>query len=120
MAYGTDSGPLGKLKRAAEELYSPPLNFQELAEWGLKAEDFAEDHVYVWPDNWRAVEFFSSIGPGAWNVGMGGPIGIRPESFREVRLAVGIKADEWRDMYADIRAMENAALNRMRREIKNG
>jgi len=51
---------------------------------------------------------------------MGGPIGIRPEAYREIRLALGIKNSDWREMYSDIRVMESAALEEMRKEMNNG
>lgn len=68
----------------------------------------------VWPDNWRVLMVFASIGPGAWNVGPSGAIGIRPETFRELRLLHGISAPDWRAMYPDVMAMEAAALDAMR------
>lgn len=47
-------------------------------------------------------------------MGSAGPVGIRPEAFREVRLALGITAAQWRDIYPDVRVLEDAALEAMR------
>jgi len=85
--------------------------------------------VEVWPDCWDAVQFFASVPPAAWSFKPdtsgknakgervtypGGPVGIRPEAFREVRLALGITAAQWRDIYPDVRVLEDAALETMR------
>lgn len=68
----------------------------------------------VWPDNWAAVRFFASVGLGAWSIGPRGATGIRPEAFREIRLALGVGLAAWREMYPDVMAMEAAALDAMR------
>lgn len=83
--------------------------------WGLTLDDFANEATEVWPDNWPAVEFFAAIGPGAWSVGPAGPYGVRPEACREVRLAMGITAAQWRAIYPDFRVLEDAALETMRK-----
>lgn len=67
--------------------------------------------VDVWPDCWRSVEFFGALGNGCWSIGPAGPVGLKPESFREVRLALRITAREWPDVYADVQVMERAALD---------
>lgn len=72
----------------------------------------------MWPDNWPAVCFFEAVGPGAWSLGPGGPVGIRPEAFREIRLALGITAAQWRDIYPDVCVLEGAAVETMRASSK--
>lgn len=67
--------------------------------------------VDVWPDNWRSVEFFSALGNGCWSIGPAGAVGLKPESFREVRLALRITGREWPDIYSDVRVMERTALD---------
>jgi len=102
-------------------MYSPPRDLAKLATWGLKPEDFAdEDNVEVWPENWATVKFFDAIPPGAWNVGPGGPIGVRPEAVREVRLALGIQRSQWQAMYDDLQAMESEAVKTMNESRRNG
>jgi hypothetical protein len=58
------------------------------------------------------------VGAGCWNVGPGGPLGIRPEAYREIRLALGITASQWREMFADIGVMEEEARKTMREQAK--
>lgn len=81
---------------------------------GLAPEDFVEEVFEVWPDNWAVVQFFASIGPGAWNIGPSGAVGIRPEAFRELRLAMGVSLKDWPPMYRDICVMEQAAVGVLR------
>lgn len=99
---------------AARDLYAaPPVIDKEL---GLVESDFPPVVVEVWPDCWEVVQFFAAVGPGAWNAGPGGFIGIRPEAFREIRLALGISAGKWREFYPDVMVMEDAALAEIRRD----
>jgi hypothetical protein len=87
----------------------------------LTPEDFGADHdlIEVWPENEQAVVFFAAIGAGAWNVGPGGPIGIRPEAMREIRLALGINAAQWRGgLFLDVAVMEAEALKTMKEQAK--
>ena len=97
--------------------------------WGVSPDDFAEEVTEVWPDCWPAVQFFAAVPPAAWlfkpdtsgkNAAgqlvtyFGGPVGIRPEAFREIRLALGTTVAQWRDIYPDVRVLEEAAVETMR------
>lgn len=97
--------------------------------WGVSPDDFAEEVVEVWPDCWDAVQFFAEVPPAAWlfkpdTSGQnasgervtypGGPVGIRPEAFRELRLSLGVTGVKWREIYPDVRALEQAAVETMR------
>lgn len=99
-------------------LYTAPPDPAKLALWGLTPADFDDAPMEVWPENWQAVQFFAAIGAGAWSIGPGGPVGIRPEAFREVRLGLGITAQQWRVMFGDIAAMEAEALRVMKEQTK--
>jgi hypothetical protein len=98
----------------------------EMAAFGLTPDDYspeerqkllADDTVGVWPDNWLSVCVFDAMGT-QWNVGMGGPIGLRYESLREVRLRYAIPASEWRHVFDDLQLMEAHALEQMHRKSK--
>lgn len=82
--------------------------------FGLRPEDYdgekPPDVIDVWPDNWESVLFFDALGGGSWNMGPQGPVGLRPEAFREVRLAMGIGRDRWPAVFDDVRVMQDAAL----------
>lgn len=118
MAASTDTGPIGKLKAAARALYTQQPSEAELAIWGLRPDDFTEDALSVWPDNWAAVEFFSYVGAGAWNIGYSGPIGIRPEAYREVRCGLGVTDEQWRDIFRDVCVLEAEAIETMKKASK--
>jgi hypothetical protein len=84
---------------------------------GLTPEDYAaENTVKAWPETWRAVQFLDALGNGAWNMGPGGATGLRPETFREGRLALRITRDEWPRLLADVRVIEAAALDEIHKE----
>lgn len=95
-------------------MYQPPPDAAQMAAFGITPEDMADEAVEVWPDCWAAVRFFDAIGPGAWSMGASGPVGIRPEAYREIRLALGITAAQWRELYPDVCTLESAALETMR------
>ncbi len=100
-------------------LYTALPSASACAEWGLVPADFESDRrIELWPENERAFTFFASIGGGAWNIGPGGPVGIRPEAFREIRLALGVTGLEWREMFIDVMAMESEALATMREQTE--
>lgn len=80
----------------------------------MRASDYADEDISVWPDNWRSLLFFNDLGAGCWAAGNKGPIGLRFETFREVRLAHRITADEWPQVFADLQVLERAALDEMR------
>jgi hypothetical protein len=115
-----DAGTLGKLKSAGAALYKKPPSKKDRAMMkflGLTPDDYAEQNcVEVWPDNWPAVMFFQALGNGAWNMGAGGPIGLRPEAFREIRLAQRIRAADWPALLADIRVLEDGALDEIHKD----
>lgn len=80
--------------------------------FGLTMADYAaENTVEVYPENWSAVLFFKALGHGNWNMGAGGPTGLRFEAFREARLVLGTTLAEWREMFPKIKVMEEAALD---------
>lgn len=86
--------------------------------FGLRPEDYPENMitVEVWPENWPAVVFFEALGFGSWNMGQGGPVGLRYEVFKEVRIALDISDKEWPELFRSIRILESAALEEMHKE----
>ncbi len=81
-----------------------------MAFFNLTEADYPEADIAVCSDNWPAVMFFAALGQGSWNMGSSGPTGLRFETFREVRLARGVRMAEWPDLFTQIRVMEQAAL----------
>ncbi|MBT2326128.1 DUF1799 domain-containing protein [Variovorax paradoxus] len=84
--------------------------------FALTADDYPEDDVDVWPENWPAVLFFEALGNGSWNMGPNGPTGLRYETFRELRLVRGVRAADWPAMFEALRVLEQAALEEIHKE----
>jgi hypothetical protein len=88
-----------------------------MAFWGLTSADYEKQNTLdVFPDCWPAVEFFAALGSGAWSIGPGGAVGIRPEACREVRLALGTTSQQWRRIYQDLRPLEEGALDEIHKD----
>ena len=75
-----------------------------------------QEHLEIWPENWRIVEVFSGMET-QWNYsGMGGrPIGMRYESLPVVLDAVSIPPAERPEVFAGLRLMERATLDEVNR-----
>ncbi|MEY2654570.1 MAG: hypothetical protein RLZZ524_1598 [Pseudomonadota bacterium] len=84
---------------------------EALAAFGLKRdgpepEDAAFD---VWPENWRAVQVFASLGT-QWTVGMAGSTGLRYEALPFVFEMQGVDRAQWPELFDQIRVCEVEAL----------
>ena len=103
--------PLGKLSAAAAAFFRPT---PEVAE-GFAPEDYWEESVGVWPENWRALQLFVGLQTQwSWAVGFGGGgrVGLRYEAIYPLldRIAAGDQA-EWDVLFADMQHMELAVLH---------
>lgn len=81
---------------------------------GCAPEDYWEDPVEVWPECRGALELFVALET-QWNVavgiGGGGKVGLRYEAvYPLLELAADGDRQEWRNLFADIRVMEQAVL----------
>ena len=71
----------------------------------------------MWPDNARAVRFFSRI-LGRWHLDGGGlPTGLRWESIYPLIDRMGLAPSEWDALAADLEVMEAAACSHLRERI---
>lgn len=81
---------------------------------GFEAEDYWEDPVEVWPENWGVLSLFVGLQT-QWHVaigmGGGGRIGLRYEALYPLldRAADGDKR-EWDHLFADVQLMELEVL----------
>lgn len=112
---------LGKLKRAAQELYRPAASAQELAQFGLSPDDFDEsdEQMELWPCNWTAFIVFEAMST-QWRAGMCGATGLDYTALPVVMQMCGVAADEQPAVFADIRVMEDAALRAFREQRESG
>lgn len=89
---------------------------EELDAHGLSLEDYEEeDFVFVWPSNRRAFDFFRGVGT-RWYAGPAGPIGLRWEAIYPLMDRMGLAAEEWDALRADLEVMERAALAEIGRQ----
>ena len=72
-----------------------------------------QDDIEVWPDNWLPVQAFIWLDT-QWNVGYGGPIGLRYEVFPEARRRFAISDEAWPDVADCVQIMENKAIRIMK------
>lgn len=71
-----------------------------------------EELVEVWPDNWTVFTIFEDLST-QWLAGPGGPIGLNYGSIKPVLGFRGIKRNQRRAIFDDLRIMETAALKQM-------
>ncbi|MDR2297845.1 MAG: DUF1799 domain-containing protein [Comamonas sp.] len=81
---------------------------------GFVPEDYWEEPVVVWPENWEVLALFVSLQTQwaiALGMGSGGRIGLRYEAVYPMldRVSGGDK-QEWDRLFTDMQAMEHAVL----------
>jgi hypothetical protein len=83
---------------------------EELANTGLTLEDYADDFVECWPENWRAFTTFAPIST-QWRAGSAGPFaldyGVLLQRLDRMKLADA----EYEALFDDVRVLEAAALS---------
>lgn len=96
-------------------MYEPGLTKQDLAEMqagGFTPDDYPDEVVEVWPENWPAYALFSFMRT-QWRVGMAGATGLDYVPLHRKMDRMELSPDQYDDLEADIQAMEFAALNAM-------
>lgn len=83
---------------------------------GLSPEDYVEETTaYVWPCHVAAVNLFIELGT-QWRVGPAGPYGLDYNVVYRAIDDLGTSKDEVRQLKEDIRILEDAALEEMRKD----
>lgn len=100
---------------AARALYRPAPAAQELAAFGLQAADIAEPPVEVYPCTLAALDLMAALGT-QWRVGQGGVTGLDYAAAESALRLQRTPRSQWPQLFADLRVMERAALQEMRRE----
>ena len=80
--------------------------------YGLTLEEASGPPVVVWPDNWAAVQLFSSIAT-QWRVGMSGATGLdyNPLFHRMDRMSLA--STSYETLFEEIQTIEDEALKAM-------
>jgi hypothetical protein len=85
-----------------------------LAAFGLTRADVAADEqVEVWPDNWDAVSVFTSMRT-QWRTSFAGAVGLDYGVLPTIFSLHNIKRPRRKDIFDDLRILEDAALEAMR------
>lgn len=79
---------------------------------GFEPEDYEDDFIEVWPENWPAVDLFISMGT-QWRIGMGGATGMDYGALYPQLDRLTDTPEQYDDLFSDIRWMERAALATM-------
>ncbi len=102
----------GKLKAAARAVYKQQAADAELAAFGFSADDYPEDVISVYPDNWPHVEVFIAM-KRQWRIGGNGPIGLDSTSLLSCLKLLRRPKKTWPETLEAIQVMELEALNEM-------
>ncbi|UGA37804.1 DUF1799 domain-containing protein [Chromobacterium haemolyticum] len=79
----------------------------------MNEEDFEEQELMVWPDNWQAVILFTRLRT-QWRVGFGGAVGLDYNVLYRMMDRLQLKQEEVELMESDIQVMEAESLEAMR------
>jgi len=70
--------------------------------------------VEIWPDNWQAFKVFDAIGT-QWRIGFNGATGLDYSVLPEIWRRTKTKIEDRDSVFLDLRIMEEAALQEMRK-----
>lgn len=98
-------------------MYTPGATAQEAASFGLTLEEASGPPIEVWRDTEQSVLVFDALGSQWIYAGMGGvPTGIVYASIEPVLRVRKVPAEDWAQVFEDIRVLESAALEEMHRQ----
>jgi len=79
---------------------------------GFEPEDYEDDFIEVWPENWPAVDLFISMGT-QWRIGMEGRTGLDYGALYPQLDRLTDTPEQYDDLFSDIRWLERSALATM-------
>jgi hypothetical protein len=88
-------------------------------EFGLRPSDFTEPSVDVWPEAWDAVQLFSRIS-NQWRAGPGGAFGLDYLVVYHELDRRALSPEQYDGTLAQLRVIEGAALDLIRKESGKG
>lgn len=98
-------------------MYRPGATAEEASSLGLTLEEASGPPIEVWPDTLKSVQVFDALGSQWIYAGMGGvPTGIVYGSIEPVLRVLTVPAEDWPQVFDDIRELEAAALAEMHRQ----
>lgn len=85
---------------------------QELDATGFTLEDYEDDIVEIWPENWPVFDLFDRMAT-QWDSGLSGKTGMKYLVLFALMDRMSLSSTDYDAMFSDIRHMELAALNEM-------
>lgn len=79
------------------------------SEFGFTLDDYAEEEVFIWHENYQVFSVFNSIST-QWRYSMNGITGLDYNVLPSVFNMMNIASSEWHNLFDDIRIMESVAL----------
>ena len=73
-----------------------------------------DEEILVWPEHWAALELFTCMLT-QWNTGFNGATGLNYAVLPVVFELLEIKKEQQRERFDELRIMERAALEAMRK-----
>jgi hypothetical protein len=99
----------------ASVLYRKPPDAKEIGAFGFTADDYADEmSAEVWPCQVAATNLFVSLGT-QWRCGPSGPYGLDYNVLYQKMDRMNLSPAAYEEMEEDIRAMEQGALDEMRK-----
>lgn len=86
----------------------------ELEVAGLTREDVTTS-CEIWPQNYQAYLLFCAMDT-QWRIGMAGPTGLDYAALPVALRMIDAPRVDWQELMTDVRVMESAALQAMRKE----
>lgn len=100
-------------------MYRAPPSAEEAAAFGLTLDEASGPPIEVWPDTQRPILVFDALGTQWLRAGMTGvPTGLIYASLEPVLRVMAVPAEDWQEVFADVRVLEEAALTEMHRQAK--
>lgn len=96
-------------------MYEAAPTPEELRASGFEPEDFDDEPVEVWPENWAAFTTFMALQT-QWLMGPAGPVGLSYLPLFALLDRQHPTRHEWDEALADVQVLELAALKKMRRK----
>lgn len=103
------AGEAGKLKAVGTAFAEGVPTEAEIRAAGFSPEDYEDDYVECWPDNWPAFRLFADLST-QWRTAMTSFIGLDYSVLFHRMDRMHLSQDDYDDLFADIRTLEGAAL----------
>jgi hypothetical protein len=95
-------------------MFSPAPSAALMAEFGLTAEDIADQALEVWPENWLPLQVLSAMQT-QWRCGPSGAIGLDYTVLTEIWRRCKVPPAQRDTVFRDLQVMEDAALAELRK-----